>query len=94
MQGLCEGRDAGGLLRLDQGLVQPARGLGAEDARQDLHRGELGMGAGRDVVEQPDQADVADAAQGHDPLAVLRRLFGVGGGQLAIRLGQWRRSTC
>ena len=41
-----------GLLGLDQGLVEPARRLGIEDAAQDLHGGELGMRGGRDVIEQ------------------------------------------
>ena len=81
-------RNAGGLLGLDQGLVEPPRGLGIEDVAQDLHRGELGMRGGRDVIEQADQPDVADPAQRDESLAVLRRLLGVGLRELAVGLGQ------
>ena len=49
---LADGRDARGLLGLDQGLVEPARRLGAEDLGQDLDRRELGVRGGRDVIEQ------------------------------------------
>ena len=40
------------------------------------------------MIEQTDQSDIADAAQGHNSLAVLGRLFGVSRGQLALRAGQ------
>ncbi len=45
---------------------------------QELHGGELGVRGGRDVIEQADQADVADPSQSDDALAVLRRLLGIG----------------
>ena len=61
-----DGRNARGLLGLDQGLVEPPRGLGIEDVGQDLDRRELGMRGGRDVIEQADQTDVADPAQRDD----------------------------
>ena len=44
--------------------------------------------AGRDVVSDADHADVPDAPQRHQPLAVLWRLLGPGGLQLARRAGQ------
>ena len=39
------------------------------------------------MIEQTDQSDIADTAQGHNSLAVLGRLFGVSRGQLALRTG-------
>ena len=46
-----------GLLGLDQGLVEPARGLGVEDLGQDLDRRELGVrrrpGCGRSAPTSP-----------------------------------------
>ena len=69
-------------------LYSRPEGSGSKDAGQDLHGRELGMRAGGHVIEQADQADVADPAQGDDPLAVLRGLLGVGRGQLAVGPGQ------
>ncbi len=83
----AEARDARRLAGRDQGLVEPARRLGAEDLGEDLDGGELGMRAGRDVIDHADQADAADPPQGHEPLAVLGRLLGVGGRQLPLGPG-------
>ena len=40
------------------------------------------------MIEQADEADIADSAQGYNPLPVLRGLLGVGRGQLALGAGQ------
>ncbi len=42
----------------------------------------------RHVIQQAHQPDVAHPPQGHRPLAVLRRLLGIGGSELTVGLGQ------
>ncbi len=78
---------AAGLAAYHQRLVQPARRHPGERGDQDVDRGVIGMGSGRQVVERADDLHVADAAQGHATLAVLHRLGGVGGRQFALRPG-------
>ena len=59
------GPDAGRLLRLDDRFIEPARGGVAQHFGQDIERGQVGMGAGRNVIDGPDQAQIAHAAQHH-----------------------------
>ena len=86
--GVGHAANAGRLLGLDEGLVEPPRWGGGQDLVQHLHGRELRVRAGRHVVEHPHDADVADATERDDPLAVLRRLLGVGRIQLRPRLRQ------
>ncbi len=77
--------DAGGQLGLDQGLIEPAGRGGDEGVGQDLQRGEVGVVPGGDVVHRAEDRHVADAPEGHRPLAVLGGLLGVGRPELAGR---------
>jgi hypothetical protein len=69
--------DTGGNLRLDERLVHASRGLVAQDVREDVHRGEVRMRAGRNVVANHGKRGITSAAQHCDTLAVLRGLDGV-----------------
>jgi hypothetical protein len=74
-----------GLLCLDQQLVQATRGRRAEDVGEYLQRGDVLVWPGGDMVRHAHRADIADAPQRHEPLAVLRRLLSVRGVELALR---------
>ncbi len=67
------GRLAGG----DERLVQPARGLRAEDLGEEVDGDEVRVSSRRDVVHRIDELHFADAPQDYRALAVLRRLDGV-----------------
>jgi hypothetical protein len=72
---------------LHQRAVQAAgRGV-AQDLHEDVDRRIFRMAAGDGAIERRDELLVADAAQGHRALAILRRLLGVERGQGARRLG-------
>ncbi len=70
------GRDVGGLLGFDQGLVQAARGRGAEDVAQHVERGDVLVPARGNVIARRHEAHVAHAAQrsrcARRPAAALR----------------------
>ena len=63
--------------RLDQVLVEPARGRRAHQAGQHFEGRELLVGTGGDVVGRHSDLDVADATQRDCSLAVLCRFGGV-----------------
>ena len=83
---VCKGTGAGGDGGLDEILLEPPDLVFREDACEHRERGPVGMGRGRHVVSCHHRTNLADAAQDHRPLAVLGRLFGVGGIQPPRRL--------
>jgi hypothetical protein len=70
--------NARSLLRFDQRLVQPPGRFGGQDVAEHLDGRELGVRPARHMVRHAHQAGIADAAQGHRALSVLRRFFGIG----------------
>ena len=72
-----EAEDGARLLRLDQRLVQAARGRVAQHLGEDVHGGEVGVRARRHVVDGLHELRVADAAERDRALAVLHGLDGV-----------------
>ena len=71
------GLNAGGLLRLNERLEQPAGSRIAHHPRQDVDRRKVGMSAARHVIVCHHDLCVTGAPHGRDTLAILRRLDGV-----------------
>ena len=79
------GPGAGRLFGGHQRLVQPARGLGAQNVCQHFQRGIIRVRPRRNVISDRYEADITDAPQHHGAFAILRGFHGVAAVEFSFR---------
>ena len=72
---------------IHQRLIEPARGLVAEDGGKHFEWGIVGVHSGRRMVRHHDRLVVANAPQCDLTFAILRRLHRISRFELALRAG-------